>query len=373
VIVRRLLLAEKCCRLCAAGIACAMACWLPSGAHRAKCPSSSSQCRSAIGPHVRLLFRTYAGAEGYLRVRDLPYGDQWVLWQFRTEGQGYALLRLHATVSPDRRRVLLVEERSSAGGARREYVFALGDLATPWTPAIRLTSPGPFAYLVHYPVWLDSSKVIFGVSDRLLSREGYRELVWEMPFAATPIPATASDGYFDDSIAREVERVRTTLALIPDHLVPKDIESYMADRAGLVLAPEGSSVTVPAIEALIRSYVTVSTSGRRVAVADLGKRLTVFDRDTKSERQVRPLTVFANEITALEDLRWSPDEEWLLFTERHFQRYTPLGVAKPGAWEETLSLVRAMAVQTGEVFTLIPGADASWIEPEDALYSGICF
>jgi len=268
---------------------------------------------------------------------------------------------------------MLVEERSVAESSTPEYVFLLADLGEPWEQPRRLNTRTAFGYVRDYPVWLDNSSVAFGVSEEPSREDSYRVLRWKAPFTAPAKEAPELARYFRQRTEGEIERTRAALRLIPQGLVPQDIHESIGQGHGLILSPDGTSVTVLTFELLIKSYVCLSPSGTKIALANQGKTLTLLDLDAKTQHSVTPLTLFPNERTLLCDIRWSPDEQWVLFTESHYRRFTALGVMKGNTWAEALALVRAANVKSGEAFTLTLGWDGLWIDPYDALYSGMCF
>jgi hypothetical protein len=131
-------------------------------------------------------------------------------------------------------------------------------------------------------------------------------------------------------------------------------------QLGLTL--DGESLYVPRIEMAVFSSVSLAPTGQLVAVADMGQSLAIITANGRQRHRVRALPVFSKEVTRIDDLHWSPDAKWLLFTERHFQRRAAAsGVIGHGnSVVESLSLVRAINVASGEALTLVRGENASW-------------
>lgn len=156
----------------------------------------------------------------------------------------------------------------------------------------------------------------------------------------------------------QVERTAEALARLPQNLVPEDLRT--PER--LVLAPDGAEVTVETFEMLVKSYVSLSPSGRRIAIADRGRSLTVVALDTGAQHRAEAVHLVLREATIIKDIRWSPDEGWVLFTEQHYQRgELPVGVAKPPISRKVVSLIRALEVESGEVVTLVAGENGFWV------------
>ena len=355
--------------------------------------------KDAAAPRVRLLFTTVGEKEGEVRLRDLPHGDEWTLWRWQLHGRGY-FARVRIVPSPDLRRVLILEERmlcdpNPQKPCHNEYIFALADLWAPEDSARPLPSPA-FIVVVHYPVWLDSSAFVVGVSGKDGSKQGYQQMLWRVD-PPTPPRKMAEQDYFTRRKARQLAATRVALNDMPAELLPAEIREHVAksqaiaglnlrelqrlvdqypampeakdEDAALALARldmlQDESDTPLGPEALrIRlaySRVSLSPSGKRMAVTDGGDKLITFDPASRQSQRVSPLELLVAEQTVLSDLHWSPDEQWLLFTETHYQGSSRAGRAPRTAWSPVVAFVRALNTESGEVVTLVAGQNGFWM------------
>jgi hypothetical protein len=308
---------------------------------------------------VRLVFQVLEEAQGRLYVRDLPKGREWVIWRWGEDKTG--LPGVYYDVSPDQQKAILVEAHWSYSATSTEcnYIFVLLDLTNPDVPARRLPLGQEVAYIVYYPQWISNSAFVFGVSSKVNSEDNYRELIWEADFSGQPRPSGKTSEYFNKRSLQILEQTRQALKHIPKNLVPEDIEQ----SSRLITAADCDDVTLHRFEVAVRSCLSLAPSGKRFAVTNLGRSLTVVDLHGGKIQAIRPMAILAGEITQLEQLRWSPDEKWLLFTERHYQKYkTPPGVAHQDSWSQTVAFVRAFSLQSGQGFTLVAGENAFWIK-----------
>jgi len=336
-------------RVAALGAMAMLACCLPTDA--------CSQGQPASGPRMRLVYQTTSEARrGQWRLRDLPEGlDEWVLWEWTNDPWERRLSTSYCAISGDWRHALFVEE-----WLVRAYfptcTFALADLAEPLHGGKSVTIENTF-YLVDYPVWLDNSRFVLGVADGPDRTEGYRQAQFNVITGAPEQDPQPPYDYAGRNQA-QVERTADALARLPQSLVPEDLRA----PRHLVLAPDGADVTVETFEMLVKSYASLSPSGRRIAIADRGRTLTVVALETGAQHRAEAVHLLLREATVIKDIHWSPDEGWVLFTEQHYQRgELPVGVAKPPISRKVVSLVRALEVDSGEVVTLVAGENGFWV------------
>jgi len=337
---------------------------------------------------VRLLFKVVESRSGEVRVRDLPNGHEWIAWRWQSTTD-WVVLRVVYAVSPNRERVLLLEERESADiskPAERRYVFALGNLRRPWEPLRSLDPAERITHILDYPVWLDNSTFAIGVSTEPDSAEGYRVFRWSVDTPGGPTEMSADSAYYRELAAEQVARARRALSQVPPGAVPEDVPRWL-DRLG-VSPWDGGDITTRPFELRRKTHLSLSPSGTKLAIADNSRRvLTIFDLGTGRKVCVGALSLLLNEATRFLQLRWSPDERWLLFTEEHDHHARSWGMgSRPGGgyemaltaspaptpepafrplpgWGGLVSFVRAVSVDSSEALTLVVGEDAFWLEP----------
>jgi hypothetical protein len=338
-------------RWCALFAAAILATWL-SRADPAEEPGAG------VERHVRIAFQAVRPCGGELRVRDAPNGPEWVVWGWRVRPDE-ELLSSHASLSPDRTRLLLAQEWLTGPERERRCKLVLADVADPFPHARELEDTEGLVRFRRYPVWLDNSVVSFEAGRTVGSSEVLHEVRWSLKADGPPEQVSGPAGDLGRRADLEVRRVRDTLARLPRALLPDDLGQAVDDGRELTPSPDGLSATLPWIEVLIRSSASVAPSGRMVAIAKLGRSVVVVD-DTGGQRQSAPaLTIFPGEATVIEELHWGPGDRWLLWTERHYQNTgPPSGVAKGDQWTESLTVVRAMDMQSGDALTLASGEDA---------------
>ncbi len=312
-------------------------------------------------PTMSLLYQTMERPGGELRLCRYASEYERVLWRWRNP-EARLLSRPFYSISPDGRRALVVQEEFLWSSGQGRYTFTLVDLDDADEAAMSLRLKAEFSFLFDYPMWLDNAQVLLGVTDEWKGHKGYRELVWNMNSGAVALSGRHTVEQRRQERASGISQV---LQHLPRTLVPQDIRSWLQDPRSLPpleLTLDGASLSVPRGQLAIASYVSLAPSGQMLAVADMGRSLAVVTASGLKRQTVQALPVFTKEVTQIEDIHWSPDERWVLFTERHFQRRHPSRGVFGGPYAvEGLSLVRAINTESGEALTLVRGEDASWL------------
>jgi hypothetical protein len=128
-----------------------------------------------VFPAMSLLYQTAEQLGGELRLCQYPSEYERVLWRWRAQAE-CSLSRPFYSVSPDGRRALVVQEGFLQRTGQGQYTFALVHLDDAGEAAKPLRLKAKFASVSDYPVWLDSARVLLGVTDEWKGDTGYREL-----------------------------------------------------------------------------------------------------------------------------------------------------------------------------------------------------